>query len=636
MRFPNQRLAQLFTMLQNETLPQDELAQRLSVSTRTVRADITALNALLTQHGAQFILSRGNGYQLRIDDPASYQSLQSQQPSALRIPRTSQERVHYLMVRFLTSAFSLKLEDLADEWFVSRATLQNDMAEVREWLQRYHLTLETRPRHGMKLFGSEMAIRACLTDLLWTLAQQDPANPLVTEEALYAGVPSQLQPLLEEIFNRFHIRLTDEGELFLRLYCAVAVRRISEGYPLSEFTTEEVEENVCLAAREIAAVVQHLANHPLSVSEENWLKVHIAARQVQEIAPSAINADDEEALVNYILRFINSQYNYNLLNDKQLHADLLTHIKTMITRVRYQIMIPNPLLENIKQHYPMAWDMTLAAVSSWGKYTPYAISENEIGFLVLHIGVGLERSYNIGYQRQPKVLLVCDAGNAMVRMIEAVLARKYPQIEIVHTLTLRDYEQRESIAEDFVIATARIGEKDKPVVQIAPFPTDYQLEQIGKLVLVDRTRPWMLNKYFDAAHFRIIDGEMDQQTLFKTLCDQLQREGFVDAEFLDSVVEREVIVSTMLGDSIALPHALGLLAKKTVVYTVLAPQGIAWGDETAHVIFLLAISKSEYEEAMAIYDIFVTFLRERAMTRLCGSQNFAEFKAVAMECVSRF
>ncbi|SUX87611.1 BglB-family transcriptional antiterminator [Citrobacter koseri] len=111
---------------------------------------------------------------------------------------------------------------------------------------------------------------------------------------------------------------------------------------------------------------------------------------------------------------------------------------------------------------------------------------------------------------------------------------------------------------------------------IAPFPTDYQLEQIGKLVLVDRTRPWMLNKYFDAAHFRIIDGAMDQQTLFKTLCDQLQSEGFVDAEFLDSVVEREAIVSTMLGDSIALPHALGLLAKKTVVYTVLAPQGIVW------------------------------------------------------------
>lgn len=299
-------------------------------------------------------------------------------------------------------------------------------------------------------------------------------------------------------------------------------------------------------------------------------------------------------------------------------------------------MIPNPLLDNIKQHYPMAWDMTLAAVSSWGKYTPYVISENEIGFLVLHIGVGLERHYNIGYQRQPRVMLVCDAGNAMVRMIEAVLQRKYPQIEVTRVLTLREYEQCENISEDFVISTARIGEKAKPVVMIAPFPTDYQLEQIGKLVLVDRTRPWMLEKYFDASHFRVINQPIDQQTLFRELCGQLQEEGFVDAEFLDSVVEREAIVSTLLGDGIALPHSLGLLAQKTVVYTVLAPQGIQWGDETAHVIFLLAISKSEYEEAMAIYDIFVTFLRERAMTRLCGCHDFAEFKTVAMECLSRF
>ncbi|MGU3524108.1 BglG family transcription antiterminator [Enterobacteriaceae bacterium C23F] len=636
MRFPNQRLAQLFDMLQNETLPQDELARRLSVSTRTVRADITALNALLVQHGAQFVLSRGNGYQLRVDDPTLFQLLQDTRPRTLRIPRTGPERVHYLMVRFLTSAFSLKLEDLADEWFVSRATLQGDMAEVREWLTRYQLTLETRPRHGVKLFGSEMTIRACLTDLLWQLAQQDSTNPLLTQEALNAGVPEELATVLQEVFSRWHIRLTDEGELFVRLYCAVAVRRVSEGYPLPEFTADDVEDNVRHAARDLAAAIQKLAGKTLAASEENWLRVHIAARQVQDIAPSQINADDDEALVNYILQYINSHYNYNLLSDEQLHADLLTHIKTMITRVRYQIMIPNPLLDNIKQHYPMAWDMTLAAVSGWSKYTPWTISENEIGFLVLHIGVGLERHYNIGYQRQPRVLLVCDAGNAMVRMIEAVLQRKYPQLEMTETITQRDYEQRESISEDFVVSTVRITEKDKPVVVMSPFPTEYQLEQIGKLVLVDRTRPWMLEKFFDARHFRIINEPMDQQTLFAELCKQLSDEGFVDSEFVGSVVEREAIVSTMLGDGIALPHALGLLAKKTVVYTVLAPQGIAWGDETAHVIFLLAISKSEYEEAMAIYDIFVTFLRERAMARLCSCKNFSEFKTVAMECVSRF
>ena len=636
MRFPHQRLAQLFTLLQNETLPQEELAQRLSVSTRTVRADITALNALLLHYGAQFILTRGSGYQLVIHDPTRYQTLEESAPKAQHIPRTAADRIHFLLVRFLTSAFSIKLEDLADTWFVSRATLQGDMVDVRERFQRYQLTLETRPRHGMKLFGSEVSIRACLTDLLWELSQPGPLNPLIGEEAFDASVPTLLAGVLQETLTRHHVRLTDAGERFICLYGAVAVRRVSEGYPLADFSAEDVAQNVRDAARELANTMQQLAGKLLAPAEEEWLCVHLAARQVQDVDPGTISADDDEALVNYILRYINQQYNYNLLDDAQLHADLLTHIKTMITRVRYQIMIPNPLLENIKQHYPMAWDMTLAAVSSWGKYTPYAISENEIGFLVLHIGVGLERHYNIGYQRQPQVLLVCDTSNAMVRMIEAILQRKYPQLEIAATLSQREYEQREEIAEDFVISTVRISEKEKPVVTIAPFPTDYQLDQIGKLVLVDRTRPWMLNKYFDEAHFQVIDTPMDQQALFATLCQQLQQEGFVGAEFHGSVVEREAIVSTMLGDGIALPHALGLLAKKTVVYTVIAPHGIAWGDETAHIIFLLAISKSEYEEAMAIYDIFVTFLRERAMARLAATRSFAEFKTVAMECVSRF
>ncbi|MFS2221240.1 BglG family transcription antiterminator [Pantoea sp. B65] len=635
MRFPNQRLAQLFDALQNETLPQDELARRFAISTRTVRTDITALNQLLAGHGAHFVLTRGEGYQLKIDDAARYSRLLHESPSHLRVPRTSTERVHYLLTRFLTSAFSLKLEDLAEEWFVSRATLQSDMAEVREWLNRYNLTIETRPRYGMKLFGSEVSIRACLTDLLYQISRQANESPLLSLEALNSGMLATLQPLLHQCFARFHVRMSDDSEYYLRLYCAVAVRRISEGYPLSDFSAEDVDDDVRDAARHIINLMRPITGKAISPAEETWLRVNIAARRVQEIAPSAISPDDGDALVDYILSYINNHYNFNLQADAQLHADLLTHIKTMITRVRYQINIPNPLLANIKQHYPLAYDVTLAAVSSWGKYTPYVISENEVGFLVLHIGVGLERHYNVGYQRHPQVMLVCDTGNSTVRMIQAMLMRKYPQIVVKNVISLREYEALAVVDEDFIISTARLSEKDKPVVIMSPFPTDYQLEQIGKLVLVDRTRPYMLEKFFDASHFRIIDQPMEQSQLFRLLCDQLQQEGYVDDAFYPSVEEREAIVSTMLGEGIALPHSLGLLARKTVVYTVLAPQGIKWGDETAHVIFLLAISKTEYEEAMAIYDLFVTFMRERAMTRLRDSADFASFKAIAMDCLSR-
>ncbi|SQC39750.1 BglB-family transcriptional antiterminator [Klebsiella pneumoniae] len=71
------------------------------------------------------------------------------------------------------------------------------MVEVRERFQRYQLTLETRPRHGMKLFGSEVSIRACLTDLLWELTQQGDIAPPIGAEAFAAEVPALLEPVLQ-------------------------------------------------------------------------------------------------------------------------------------------------------------------------------------------------------------------------------------------------------------------------------------------------------------------------------------------------------------------------------------------------------------------------------------------------------
>jgi hypothetical protein len=51
-------------------------------------------------------------------------------------------------------------------------------------------------------------------------------------------------PPLQETLTRHHMRLTDEGERFIRLYGAVTVRRVSEGYPLAEFSAEDVAQNV--------------------------------------------------------------------------------------------------------------------------------------------------------------------------------------------------------------------------------------------------------------------------------------------------------------------------------------------------------------------------------------------------------
>lgn len=167
--FPYQRLAYLFDAIQSETLPQEELAKRFDVSTRTIRTDVAALNDVLVSYGAHVVYERGLGYQLKVDDENAFATLPMQQNQIKTIPRTSKERIDALLLKFLMASLPIKLDHIAEEWFVSRGTLQHDMVSVREQLNKYQIVLDTIPRQGMKLEGAEHTIRTCITDILWQL-----------------------------------------------------------------------------------------------------------------------------------------------------------------------------------------------------------------------------------------------------------------------------------------------------------------------------------------------------------------------------------------------------------------------------------------------------------------------------------
>lgn len=637
--FPYQRLAYLFDVIQSETLPQEELAKRFSVSSRTIRTDIIALNDALAAYGARITYERNVGYRLIVDDKELFASLPQAARQVKPIPRTTKERVRALLLRFLTNSTPLKLDDVADEWFVSRGTLQQDMVEVKEYLTKYQLTLDKRPRYGMKVLGSESAIRNCITDIFWQMSSGENkiAAQAVIQDYLVNIDLSYLERILQNSFERFDIKVTSEALQYLSLNGAVSIVRITSSHEIVEPVDNDVDKVVQKASREIAKGLIYFLGNEFSEAELAYLQIQIAARRITETSIEAKDDFNSLAVVDSILDYINNSYNYDLRRDEKLRHDLSTHLTAMITRVKYQVSTPNPLLEDIKKYYPFAYDVTLSAMSKMENAIPYAISEDELGYLAVHIGVGLERNYNIGYERHPHVLIVSDAGNSVLRMIETKVLRQFPQIKVQRVISLREYEQLDNVEEDFVITTIRLPEKDKPIVKIALFPTPYQIEQIGRLVMVDRTKPYILERFFNREHFMIVKGPMSQDVLFKRVCDLLEEQDYINADFYPSLVERESIVSTMLGEGIAIPHSLGLLAKKTAVVTIIAPDGIAWSnkDEVAHVIFLLAISKDDYEEAMAIYDLFVTFIREKATRRLINSKNFSDFQSIAKDSFGR-
>lgn len=631
--FSYQRLAYLFDTIKKETLPQQELANRFSVSTRTIRTDVSALNDVLRSYGAQVDYTKNVGYQLVVTDPVSYSQLPITQ-AIEQVPRTSKERISALLIAFLTQSNSVKLDDIADEWFLSRSTLQNDVIEVKQYLDKYYLSLENRPYYGMYLVGEESSIRACLTDILWQRHMaEDTINVNRLRQTILHDIDlDYLEKILQNQLERFELKLNAEGLGYLLYSCAVSITRITQGYELLEYQVDQINTTVISAAREISEEFSYFLGSVLCDAEFNYLCVQIISRTITE----SPNQAKSLALVEHILSYINDTYHYNLWDDTKLRQDMLIHTSSMLSRIKYQIRTTNPLLHEIKQYYPFAYDITLSALTNTEKYTEFKMTEDEISYLAIHIGVALERNYSAGHERFAQILLVSELSNSTLRMVESKIKRDFPHIQINRTLSYREYEQLTQIEEDFVVSTVRLTEKDKQIVKIAPFPTAYQLEQLGRLAMVDRKMPYIIERFFDEKFFIIIDKPVTQKEIFKSICVRLEQSGYVGSDFYPSVVEREKIVSTLLGENIAIPHSVGLLARKTVVTTILAPQGIVWDkNEVAHVIFLLAISKDEYEDAMRIYNLFVNFVKEKSTKRLLDSRTFDDFRAIMKDSLCR-
>src|SRR2546422_4751282 len=77
----------------------------------------------------------------------------------------------------------------------------------------------------------------------------------------------------------------------------------------------------------------------------------------------------------------------------------------------------------------------------------------------------------------------------------------------------------------------------------------------------------------------------------------LVAEGRVEPGYVKEMHDREAIVSTYLGNGIALPHGTNE-ARSAVIRTGLAvaqfPDGVPWGDERAHVVVALAATSEDH------------------------------------------
>ncbi|EDO1166685.1 BglG family transcription antiterminator [Listeria innocua] len=640
--FAYKRLETLYGMLLDagSHLSAQKLSQDLHISERTIRTDIAKLTEFLETNGATITLTRGAGYKIEILDSTAFEAFQADKNKPKNADYfdldNPEERVKYEIFLLLSSADYIKLEDLADTLFASRATISNDMKQVRTVIASYDLTLVSKPGCGVKIVGEEEKMRYTLTALI--ASKKAPESYLETFFEWHKQ-KEKLQKLMSAVTDYFfatNIRFTDEALQNLLLHMMILVERIELGHSLEQFELTDVSEEEITIANNLAGILASLFEIEMSEGDKNYLLLQIASKRILNVEDKEISEFDDYAYIEGMLNRIESQYFYRLQDDLQLKKDLIAHIHSMLYRVKYHMTVKNPMTEHIKRYYPLAYEITLDAVESLKKDYPYDINQNELAYLALHIGASLERNYQISYYRHKSALIVCGSGFGTARIVEAKVKSAVSNLDITKVVSIQEYNRFIHIEEDIILSTVRIPEKNKPVIKISNIPTNEELKMLGAII-EEQTDPnrGFLSSFFDAAFFA--RSTLTTKTaILEEMVESLKSKNIVGDEFLNSVIERERLGSTVLGTGIAIPHPLGLMAKETKIVIRILDNPIKWDQkQSVHAVFLLCISKNDYEEAINIYELLVELVREEYGEKLAALKSFTDFTSLANDILKK-
>lgn len=631
-----QRLDDLLELLAKQTtpLPMKELAKTFSISERTVRTDIANLNDLLTNVGATITLVRGQGYLLTVLSKEQFNDWWNESMSSTdSFLTTSEERQTYLLFMLFKNESPLSLDDFLDQLFISKNTFYSYLKTARDNLMTYQLKIVNRPNIGFEIVGSEFSKRQAISDLL---IEKDLQEYLVgfteMELALFDTIDLDLLQELElEYLAPLELLDSDYYHKNILSHFALAISRFLAGNEIFEFPLRVpiLKKNAQETLDHFLTEINQAFDIQLTHGEKEYFTYYLALnapRLVETEATNTSSAATAKTIVDELLQAIKRTSNFDWGQDDMLIEDLTSHIEGFINMNLMEARRSNPLLATIKKSFPQAYDLCLTHLEIVGKKHGLYFSQDEVGYIALHIAGAMERNSSNDH-RKYRVILVCGTGRAMSRIIEAKIKKNYQEIiEVVDRLSYVELQQCDLSAVDFVITTVPLERLSIPHLYINMAKLDKEIVKIENFIAnFNEEKDEIYSLFREEFYFH--ENFADKEQLLKKMTQQLFQQGFVPEGFHDSIMKREAINQTNINEWLAIPHPMSLLAKRSAVAVAVLPEGVDWGQgDLVKFVFLFAISKEDYEDTEEIYSLLLELMdREDIQQAILQQNDFQNF-----------
>jgi activator of the mannose operon (transcriptional antiterminator) len=634
----------------NDYVSVPSLAKELRCSEKTVRNDLKALDEWLKKYPLVTIERKPSvGVLLKGDDIYKKQVLRDLlNDSEEELSQDS--RKLQLMKWLLTTDKMLTMQQMAEQFYVSKSTISDDLEEIDEWLSNFGLKLIRKPHLGLKIEGEEKAWRAALSRLIELLVDR---SHYIWNENQLKMIEDVLQPyelaLIEKEIRQtekyLDFPLTDQAVVSLTVHIAIAVKRIKKGHGIrmddSQLKELQTKKEYRLA-EQLARRIEAWLVIKIPKEEIGYITLHLlGARvrydqiQVKEGIGQFLSKVDQEALeiAKWLIEKTAKHTDDRLLEDEELLLGLTIHLHSALNRLRNGLSVTNPMLKEIKQMYRYAFEIVFSFIDEIENKIHLTIPEDEIAYIVLHIQAALERLQNQKHKRK-RIVIVCSTGSGTSRLIEAKLSAAFPDLDIAGVASIS--RLNEVIVEkkpDVLISTVPLEKTNIPSITVSPLLPRHELEMLKEFLFRMNSHLQQADKRYETIK-SLMNKDMifldlsltDRFEIIEYLAKKLYEQGYVEREYGQSAKERETLSSTYIGGGIAIPHGEVSLIKKSAIAVAKLSDPIHWDGEEVNLVFMISNRFEENEKIKKLFQELADLSEDEEMIRkLASSKTIDEF-----------
>ncbi|MDN4072857.1 BglG family transcription antiterminator [Fictibacillus terranigra] len=648
MDFLNNRLKEIIKELlaNEEPVTSGYLSKVLAVTSRTIRNDISALNHELKKIGVKIDAQRGIGYFIQPTPDKKIRELieelfQLNQPSeAQTLPILPEERVLYILKNIIMADDFITIEQLARELFVSKSTVDNDLKQVEKLLSKFDVSIYKKPNYGIKIAGNEMNIRFCLSDCLANIKNEQTKTVENNNHFLAEGIDIDLiENITKQHIQQLPFNIAEMPLNNLIMHIAIGIQRIKKGKNVEldklELNHLEEEKEYVVASNIVKSLEREFS---INIPDEEIAYITIHLLGAKRFRDGNILRDDFIELIgksNYqlvidILEEINTVYRIDLMDDKELIYGLGLHLRSAMNRMRYKMNLRNPMLKEIKKNYPFAFELAVVASDIILREHQMKINEDEIGYIAVHLAAAIESIKNKKKRKVRRVAIVCASGMGTAKLLAASIEGEFPGLNIVGTYpsySLKDIENQDV---DLILSTVPVKEERTiPILHINALLTEKDVDMVNNYISrrflnddQEKSFEKLRNLFSEELFFPEIEEE-EPAAIIKSLASALNRKGYVDDSYLDSVLEREDISPTSIGNLVAIPHPVKQNALDSCIAIGILKKPVQWGGNHVQLVFLLALNEKDKEEFSTLFDrLWKVVHNKNLVEEFCKTSSF--------------